>query len=40
MDVEKTIQFLLSNQPKHDERLTRLENVVGNLSGNVIHLDA
>ena len=35
MDVEKTIEFLLSNQAKHDERLTRLETVVGTLAGNV-----
>jgi len=35
MDVEKTIEFLLSNQAKHDERLTRLETVVGSLAGSV-----
>ena len=35
MDIEKTIEFLLSNQAKHDERLTRLEAVVGSLAGSV-----
>ena len=35
MDVEKTIEFLLSNQVKHDERLTRLETVAGSLAGSV-----
>jgi hypothetical protein len=35
MDVERTIEFLLSNQAKHDERLTRLETVVGSLAGSV-----
>ena len=35
MDVEKTIEFLLNNQAKHDERLTRLETVVGTLAGSV-----
>jgi hypothetical protein len=35
MDVEKTIEFLLNNQAKHDERLTRLETVVGSLAGSV-----
>lgn len=35
MDVEKTIEFLLSNQAGHDERLTRLETVVGSLAGTV-----
>ena len=35
MNVEKTIEFLLSNQAKHDERLTRLETVVGSLAGGV-----
>ena len=35
MDVERTIEFLLSNQAKHDERLTRLEAVVGSLAGTV-----
>lgn len=35
MNVEKTIEFLLSNQAKHDERLTRLETVVGSLAGSV-----
>jgi hypothetical protein len=46
VNVEKTIEFLLSNQAKHDERLTRLETVVGSLAGsvekladNVEHLD-
>ena len=39
MDVEKTIEFLLSTGPMHDQRLTRLENVVGTLADNVIHLD-
>ena len=35
MNVEKTIEFLLSNQAKPDERLTRLETVVGSLAGGV-----
>ena len=35
MNVEKTIQFLRSGQPKHDERLTRLEAVAGSLAGRV-----
>jgi ribosomal protein L1 len=35
VDVEKTIEFLLNNQAKHDERLTRLEMVVGSLAGSV-----
>jgi len=35
MDVEKTIEFLLNNQAKHDERLTRPETVVGTLAGRV-----
>jgi methyl-accepting chemotaxis protein len=35
MDVEKTIEFLLNNQAKHDERLSRLETVVGTLAGSV-----
>ena len=35
MDVEKTIEFLINNQAKHDERLTRLETVVGTLAGRV-----
>ena len=35
MDVEGTIEFLLSNQAKHEERLTRLETVVGSLAGSV-----
>ena len=35
MDVEKTIGFLLSNQAVHDERLGRLENVVGKLAGSM-----
>lgn len=35
MDVEKTIEFLLSNQAKHDERLTRLEIVVISLAGSM-----
>ena len=46
MDIEKTIEFLLSNQAKFDanqaaanERLTRLENVVGMLADNVSRLD-
>jgi methyl-accepting chemotaxis protein len=38
MDVEKTIEFLLNNQAKHDERLTRLETVVGTLAGSVSSL--
>jgi methyl-accepting chemotaxis protein len=38
MDVERTIEFLLSNQAKHDERLTRLETVVGSLAGSVTSL--
>ena len=39
MDVEKTIEFLLSNQAQHDERLTRLETVVGSLADSVVRLD-
>jgi hypothetical protein len=46
VNAEKTIEFLLSNQPVHDERLTRLEAVVGSLAGsvekladNIEHLD-
>jgi hypothetical protein len=39
MDVEKTIEFLIQNQAAHDERLTRLENVVGTLADNVNRLD-
>jgi hypothetical protein len=35
VDVEKTIEYLVSNQAKHDERLTRLETVVGSLAGTV-----
>ena len=35
MNVEKTIEFLRCNQPVHDERLTRLEAVVGSLAGSV-----
>ena len=35
MDVEKTIEFLINNQAKHEERLTRLETVVGTLAGSV-----
>jgi uncharacterized coiled-coil protein SlyX len=35
MDVEKTIEFLLSNQAVHDERLGRLETVVVSLAGTV-----
>ena len=35
MNVEKTIEFLSRNQAKHDERLTRLETVVGSLAGSV-----
>src|SRR5579863_1769272 len=35
MDVEKTIESLLNNQAKHDERLTRLETVVSSLAGSV-----
>ena len=35
MDVERTIEFLLNNQAKHDERLTRLETVVGSIAGSV-----
>jgi methyl-accepting chemotaxis protein len=35
MDVERTIEFLSSNQAKHDERLTRLETVVGSIAGSV-----
>jgi methyl-accepting chemotaxis protein len=35
MDVERTVEFLLSNRAKHDERLTRLETVVGSLAGSV-----
>ena len=35
MDTKKTIEFLLSNQAAHDERLTRLEHVVGSLAGSV-----
>ena len=38
MDVEKTIEFLLSTQAQHDERLTRLETVVGTLAGSVVSL--
>ena len=32
MDVERTIEFLLNNQAKHDERLTRLETIVVSLA--------
>ena len=46
MDVEKTIEFLLNNQAKHDvwhaqanERLTRLEAVTERLADNVERLD-
>ena len=46
MDVEKTIEFLLTNQAKHDERLERIEAAVdslagsvGELTGNLGHLD-
>ncbi len=39
MNVEKTIEFLLSNQAKHDERFARLESVVERLADNVVHLD-
>jgi hypothetical protein len=35
VNVEKTIEFLLSNQAAHVERLTRLEGVVGSLAGSV-----
>ena len=38
MDVEKTIEFLLSNQAAHDERLGRLENIVANLENIVAKL--
>ena len=38
MDVEKTIEFLLSTQAQHDERLTRLETVVGSIAGSVASL--
>jgi hypothetical protein len=46
MNVEKTIEFLIQNQAAHDERMTRLENlvgtlgsVVGTLADKVNHLD-
>jgi len=39
MDVEKTIEFLIGNQAAHDERIARIENVVGTLVDNVRHLD-
>jgi hypothetical protein len=35
MDVEKTIEFLLTNQAKHDERLGRIEAAVDSLAGSV-----
>ena len=35
MDVEKAIEFPLSNQVKHEERLTRLETIVISLAGSV-----
>ena len=38
MDVERTIEFLLNNQAKHDERLTRLETIVVSLAGSVERL--
>jgi hypothetical protein len=38
VDVEKTIEFLLNNPAKHEERLTRLEIVVGSLAGSVVKL--
>ena len=46
MDVEKNIECLLNNQAKHDtwhaqanERLTRIEAVLGMLANNVERLD-
>ena len=38
MDVEKTIEFLSSNQAKHDERLGRLESVVTTLAASTMSL--
>ena len=39
MDVEKTIEFLIQNQAAHDERLARLENLVGVLAEKTNRLD-
>lgn len=39
MNVEKTIEFLLDSQAKHEVKLARLEAVVEKLADNVVRLD-
>ena len=39
MNVEKTIEFLIQNQAAHDERLARLEHLIGVLAEKTNHLD-
>ena len=39
MNVEKTIEFLLDGQAKHDVRIAQLMTVVEKLAHNVVRLD-